>query len=242
MEISRSDWTKYIRKLSAINKKAADTMQFWLDNNPEADVDEMIWVAQNIAGRYGEAAGALACEMYDRTATAMGASVPPAVPADVPDYGETAKAIKGTLNNKQNTVPATVGRMVKQVGADTMLNNAKRDHAQFAWIPMGDTCAFCMTLASRGWQYMSKNALKNGHAEHIHANCDCEFAIRFDTESNVEGYDPEKYRKIYDDAEGDAPDDKINAIRRAIYARDTDRELPEDEDNLLPVIKLLGEL
>ena len=220
MEISRRDWVKYIRKLSAINKKAADRMQFWMDENPDADVDELIWAAQNITGYYGEAAASLACEMYDATAAAMGANVPAAVPASVPDYGETAKAIRGTLKNKDNTVPSTVGRMVKQMGADTTLQNAKRDQAQFAWIPNGDTCAFCLTLASQGWQNMRADTLKYGHAEHIHANCDCTFAIRFDTKSNVGGYDPGKYRRMYDDAEGDTPTEKINALRREFYEED----------------------
>lgn len=229
MEISKRDWKRYIDRLSAIDKKAADTMQFWMQENPDADVEELIWVAQNVAGRYGEAAGALACEMYDAVAAAQGVSVPPAEIADVPDYGETAKAVRGTMKNKQNTVPATVGRLVKRVGADTMLKNADRDHAQFAWVPMGDTCAFCLTLASRGWQYMSKDAMKHGHAEHIHANCDCQYAIRFDEESTVEGYDPERYREMYDNAEGSTPQEKINSMRREIAAS---RAKPETVGNL----------
>lgn len=60
-----------------------------------------------------------------------------------------------------------------------------------------DTCAFCITLASRGWQHASEAALKGGHAEHIHVNCDCEYVIRFDGYSTVAGYDPEKYLHQY---------------------------------------------
>lgn len=48
-------------------------------------------------------------------------------------------------------------------------------------------------LASNGWQKASKNLLKKGHAQHIHANCDCEFAVRFSREFDVSGYDPEEY-------------------------------------------------
>ncbi len=99
-----------------------------------------------------------------------------------------------------------------------MLKNAERDGAQFAWVPVGDTCAFCMTLASRGWQYMSKDAIKHGHAEHIHTNCDSTYAIRFDEKSTVARYDPEKYREMYDNAEGDTPQEKINSMRREIAA------------------------
>ena len=99
-----------------------------------------------------------------------------------------------------------------------MLKNALRDGAEFAWVPNGDTCAFCMTLASRGWQRASKGAIKNGHAEHIHANCDCTYAIRFDPEVNVEGYDPDAYLKAYRDAGSD-----VNELRRIHYAENRER-------------------
>ena len=128
------------------------------------------------------------------------------------------------------TTTATVGRLVKRVGADTMLKNAERDHAQFAWIPMGDTCAFCMTLASRGWQYMSKDAMKHGHAEHIHANCDCQYAIRFDEKSTVEGYDPDRYREMYDNAEGGTSQEKINAMRRVKYTENPQKIREQKRD------------
>ena len=63
-------------------------------------------------------------------------------------------------------------------------------------------------------------ALREGlHAEHIHANCDCTYAIRFDSSTTVRGYDPEKYREMYNDADpGGSPKDKINAMRRKFYA------------------------
>lgn len=65
---------------------------------------------------------------------------------------------------------------------------------------------------------MSKKALKNGHAEHIHPNCDCTYAVRFDGKSNVEGYDPEKYLDMYYEADGSTPQERINAMRRMQYA------------------------
>ena len=63
---------------------------------------------------------------------------------------------------------------------------------------------------------MSKKTMKNGHAEHIHNNCDCTYAIRFDDETNVEGYDPDEYYDWYKSEPG-KPKDKINAMRREMY-------------------------
>ena len=45
-------------------------------------------------------------------------------------------------------------------------------------------------------------------------NCDCTYAIRFDDKSGVEGYDPDKYLEMYENAEGVTSKEKINALRR----------------------------
>lgn len=220
MRIPLKTWSKYKDTLKRVDKKAADEMFNFVQSigGYQNHVDEVIEYAFALATKYGEAAAAAACEMYDAISAAEGVTVPAAEPAPTATYNETAKAVHGTLKNKQNSVADTVGRLVKQAGADTMLQNAERDGAQFAWVPMGDTCAFCLTLASRGWQYMSAKALKNGHAEHIHANCDCQYCIRHDTKTSVEGYDPDKYLEMYENAEGDTPQEKINSMRREIYA------------------------
>ena len=81
-----------------------------------------------------------------------------------------------------------------------------------------DICAFCITLASCGWQRASEAALRGGHAEHIHANCDCEYAIRFDGYSTVAGYDPEKYLRQYRGTGSD-----VKAMRRMDYAKNRER-------------------
>ena len=204
--------------MSAISQKAADLMQEYIRKNGFADDQRMLEYAYYLATHYGEAIGALSCEMYEATATAQGVIIKAAEAAPTPEFGEVAKAVHGTMKRSEKQVPSTVGRLVKQVGADTTRQNAARDGAQFAWVPYGDTCAFCITLASRGWQYEdSKN--RRPRAEHIHANCDCQYAVRFDSKSTVEGYDPQKYLDMYNNAApGASPQKKINALRRQMEA------------------------
>lgn len=217
MQITEKAWVEYITKMSQISQKVADLMQSWVQKNGLENDKALLDYAYALSQHYGQAIGALSCQMYEATAAAQGVIVPTAEVADLPDYGEVAKAVKGTKKQSPNNIPGTLARLVKQVGADTTLKNAERDRAQFAWVPHGDTCAFCITLASRGWQYMSKKALRNGHAEHIHAHCDCEYAVRFDGKSTVAGYDPDKYLEEYYDANGD-----INEMRRKRYAQNKD--------------------
>lgn len=217
MQITEKAWVEYITKMSQISQKAADLMQTWVQKNGFENDKALLDYAYALSQHYGQAIGALSCQMYEATAAAQGVTVPTAEVADLPDYGEVAKAVKGTKKQSPNNIPGTIARLVKQVGADTTLKNAERDGAQFAWVPHGDTCAFCIALASRGWQYASKKAMRNGHAEHIHTHCDCEYAVRFDGKSTVAGYDPDKYLEEYYDANGD-----INEMRRKRYAQNKD--------------------
>lgn len=225
MTITRSVWSKYIASLRKVNDEAARLAIRYLETHDtvtQAGVDALIEYCYSLATKYGEAAAELAAQMYDALALATGASVAPAVPAATATMQETAKAVVGTMKTGNNEiVSSAVGRLVKMAGVDTTMQNALRDGAEWAWIPVGDTCAFCITLASRGWQRASKKAIRGGHAEHIHANCDCTYAIRFD-DSEVEGYDPREYEEMYYDTDGKKPQDRINAMRREFYAQNKD--------------------
>lgn len=226
MVISDTAWLRYITDLRQVNDEAAGFVLRYLEaNGIPADRDTMnalIEYANAICAKYSEASAALAAEMYDALAALTGASVPPALPASVPEMGEVAKTIVGTVKTgNEEIISAAIARLVKQTGVDTTIQNALRDGAEWAWVPHGDTCAFCITLASRGWQKASRKALKNGHAEHIHANCDCTYAVRFDNKTTVEGYDPDEYLEMYENADGLKPQDKINSMRREFYAQNS---------------------
>jgi hypothetical protein len=223
MEISEAVWDRYVKRLRAASDKAGSLMLAYLNSHDVFTAEgrrAAIEFAYALALKYGEATSALAAEMYDALAELSGVRLPPAEPAATATYGETAKVVNGTLREDlpPERCSQAVGRLVKQAGADTTLKNAMRDGSQFAWVPKGDTCPFCLMLASRGWQHASKKALKNGHAEHIHANCDCQYAVRFNERTNVAGYKPEKYLRADQDAPGSSWEDKINAQRRAQYA------------------------
>ena len=226
--ITAKSWDKYIGVLRRLSDRATTEMLATVDALSAQYNDGLIGLveyentlieyAYALATKYGEGAGAMACEMYDAIAALQGANVLPAVPAETATISEAAKTVKGTLKTGNPKIVAeATGRLVKLVGVDTMMQNALRDGAEWAWIPRGDTCAFCLTLASRGWQKASKNAIRNGHAEHVHANCDCTYAIRHNPNLDVEGYEPDKYLAMYKEAEGNTPQERINAMRRDFY-------------------------
>ena len=204
MEISSLVWGNYIERLRKVNDTAAKKMfeylakhEWYVDNaSKQAAVD----YAFALATKYGEAAATAAAELYDEIADSYaGKKIDPAVPAATATYEETSKAMRGVMKKTRNIqyIADVTGRLVKQASADTMTMNALRDGGEWAWIPSGDSCAYCMMLSSRGWQRASKRALVGGHVEHIHAHCDCNYCVRFDPYTTVEGYDPEQYRETY---------------------------------------------
>lgn len=268
MTVSEESWVAYIERLRAVSDKAAneflETYKRVANPLSEAGRKALTWKAFVVGRDYGEAAAELACEMYDSMVVAEGMSmgrpagwIEPAVPANTATIDEAAKTVNGVLKISQNPVElaGAVSRLVKMASVDTVLQNVERDEdkgAQFAWIPHGDTCPFCIALASRGWRKSTAEAMRNGHAEHIHSNCDCTYGVRFNGKTKYKGYDSEKYLKQYDDArkkinvfedkKRSHPEAKkggkqesiktINAMRREQY-----RNMPEAEKEALKARK-----
>lgn len=221
MTISNNDWGAYVSKLRKLSDTAANKLQDYINKNGIENTEAIIEYAYALVTKYGEGSAELACQMYDAIAETENVIVPSAVPAATASYSEIARAVNGSLLQSAagNVISSIADRYVKMAAADTTLQNAVRDGAYWAWVPSGDTCAFCITLASRGWQRASKRVLKGGHAEHIHAHCDCQFAISLNGKGNVAGYDPDKYLKMYRDAEGNSSKEKVNSLRRELNVK-----------------------
>lgn len=58
----------------------------------------------------------------------------------------------------------------------------------------------------------------------IYAHYDCQFIVRFDHKSSIEGYDPDKYLEIHQQTEGKKAQDKINSMYRALYPKIKDEK------------------
>lgn len=220
MTITAAAWSKYSKRLSKINAEAAAKIQAWVDKNGLDDVDALVDYAYAIATKYGEAAGALSAALYDAIAEMSRANVEPAEMAPTPSYGEMAKTVRGVLKQSRNAamIAAAVGRQVKRCGAQTTLKNAGRDRAEAAWIAIGDTCPYCLMIAAEGWKRVSPTS----QADHIHGNCDCTYSVRFNKDTQIGGYDPGRYEKMFDSAEGDTTEEKLNSMRREAYAKNKD--------------------
>lgn len=219
MTISRKAWEKYINGLDAVQTKAKELMLKYIETH---DVESqegrkaLIAYAYGISTKYGEAAAAYACQMYDAVAMAEGSDLEPAEPAETASYGEVAKTVNGTIGVADVVCAAAIYRLVKLAAQDTTRKNAARDRIYYAWIPVGDTCPYCLNKAAGGWK---RSGDFDGHASHIHANCNCAYATKTKKETDYKSYEPADYQKMFAKAEGETTHDKINAMRRALTAK-----------------------
>ena len=234
MRIQQTEWNKYIATLRKINDKAvAELEKFVLDNGGYAYMDrqKLIDYVYGLTMKYGEASAAVSAEMYDSIALAQGAMVPAAIPAETAEYSEVAKTVNGIIKNtgSEAILNQSVGLLVKDAGQKTTIQNARRDGAEIAFYASGDTCAYCIALAGQGWKKASRSQLdSDGQPAHLHANCDCTYAVRFNDSLRYDGYDPDRYARMYYDAplqEGQRATSKnrINAMRREFYKENKDK-------------------
>lgn len=226
MQVSQKDWMRYVERLSAINQKAADEMQMYIDRYGVNDMESLVSYAYALTTKYGEASSALACQMYDAMAELEGVSVAFAEPASIASINAVSRNIQDAAKKSINYISQEVGRTVKQAGQDTILKNAKRDGAFFAWIPVGDTCPYCLMIASNGWRRIDSKS-KRATADHIHANCNCSYQVKFKAETDVEGYHPKSILKTFESMPEKKWADRINAMRRMKYAEEKE-ESTED--------------
>ena len=99
----------------------------------------------------------------------------------------------------QNRLDYNIRRTSNQCVLENIKDRSK--HLKFARVPTGlETCAFCFMLASRGFVYWSRATA--GEFDHYHSNCNCRIVPGFDDvdpDTQVEGYEPSKYYKQYED-------------------------------------------
>lgn len=235
MEIPRSLLDELSEEVNALSGAAQAHATIALNNLfaewDGSDYDALrtaaIAVLESILGAYTDLTAARAAESYDamRAAQAVGGAY-----AAVADSRRRPGATQGALYAITKTFEETqsedrfraevLGRVdteMRRAANQCIAHNASRDPKKptYARVPVGETCGFCLMLASFGYQYTSEEA-----ASHAHRHCNCRIVPSFG-EAEVRGYDP------------DAMYGRFNDCMAAIGGRQGIRAewnaLPEDE-------------
>lgn len=194
-----------------------DFADFWaaLDVLQPVEVREAIEVfLPELVQTYGATAAVLAADFYDELrdvpASASRFSAVVTEPVPVEQAAATARWGIDPLFQAEpeplkafSAISGGVQRLVLQPGRDTIVESAYRDSVRtsFARVPTGsESCAFCLTMASRGAVYGSRASA--GDMNKFHDNDDCAIVPVRSPEDYPEDYDPdalyEQYASVHD--------------------------------------------
>lgn len=162
-------------------------------------------------GTDGDAASALACQLFDSVMEAEGVGVPTATVYDGPRAGAvegTVRRVVGdvdgtdeSLSDFVNRVAQLVERETRIAASSTMEGNVERAartkagrRVRFARVPTRSVpCPWCAMLASRGFVYWSSESAEAGS----HHHCTCTIVPGVKDSTRVAGYDTEHYRDVW---------------------------------------------
>lgn len=224
--IDAAAWKRYRDAHTKLREDAARLLEEYFDSLPWDDepkraLQMLSAYADELLMQYGTADATLSAGLFDEL---MDGAAPMAELADLPKPSTVSSGMRVVVDRATSNVSARslVGgemqRLVKQCGIETMRKNAVAHDTRWAWVCIGDSCAFCRMLGSQGWVRASKAVSAGKYATHIHANCDCEFVVkRQGDELSIEGYDPDALAQEYEDADGTGWKGRLNAMRRADY-------------------------
>lgn len=174
-------------------------------------VEDVTQTAVAIAEKYGMLGCELGAQWYDLCSELAGLDVDPAYLPD-PDVetieraanaaaGKSRKGDYGAFNNFLNNMVMT---SIRETGQANLWRDYDRGRAPGRWarVPIGETCAWCLMLASQGAWYVSEQSALGKEAGHYHSDCDC-VAVYHAEPDGIAGYgrDLDYYKKLYYDAD-----------------------------------------
>lgn len=173
----------------------------------EAVIDVAVAVAEKFAFLGSE----LGAQWYDLCTQLAGVDAEPAELQQTDTETLRAKA-ESIASKSQEPFGKTFEYYMQNIINDSIRltgdANLKRDYyrglapGKWARVPVGETCAWCLMLASQGAWYVSEESALGEEAGHYHRGCDCKAVYHADAES-IRGYSGQlaRYKAMYYDAE-----------------------------------------
>ena len=203
--------------------------------------DEVIAEATRIAEKFAMWGCELGAQWYDLCSELAGLSVDPATydapnPADFDGAARRASDYyeEGNANAFADFLQSVINDSIRTTGSNNLWRDYERGLAGGKWarVPVGQTCAWCLMLASQGAWYLSERSALGDTPDHYHRDCNCIAVYHADAES-IAGYtELRKYKEIYYDAENRRlaakngsdpyPDDLAKRIAEARWRHDQD--------------------
>lgn len=173
--------------------------------------DEVLEEAVRIAEKYAMLGAELGAQWYDLCSELAGLDVDPALVDETDTDALEAKAQAAFEKSQQPTVQGVfndylqnvINESIRATGDANLWRDYERGLAGGRWcrVPVGETCAWCLMLASQGAWYLTEKSALGGEAGHYHNGCNC-IAVYHADASSIEGYtELSKYKNMYYDAD-----------------------------------------
>ena len=183
---------------------AIEEFQYWLKQ--DLTEDELFSIATQLGEKYGLLGSELGAQWYDLCTQLAEIEAEPAElsPVSTEDINARVTAamsaepglIESVFNSYLQNV---VNDSIRRTGDANLQRDYERGLAGGKWcrVPVGDTCAWCLMLASNGAWYKSKETALGTSPDHYHSDCNCVAVYHADAES-VKGYEKlAKYKEMY---------------------------------------------
>lgn len=214
--VARSDVSALADTLNEIvdgaRRDLAEIAQALIDTPDEVKREAMLESMYGLVSDYGDAAAVESLGWYlSLRAESVGLDdgFQPALPDQMPEDVVNASTrwalgelMRGEdLDKALKSLNGVLDRLVKKLGRESIVHAADSDPKKPRWarVPHGQTCAWCLMLASRGWVYL--DAQSAGAARQWHADCDCQIVPAWGKKTpKIAGYDPDALYAQYEAA------------------------------------------
>ena len=175
-------------------------------------IDELVDAATNVAMKFSYLGSELGAQWYDLCSEMAGLDVEPAELSDF-DAAQIQSRVKWAVDSapETSTIGDTIGQFlqtqvqnsIRTTGNANLWRDYERGMAGGRWarVPVGDTCAWCLMLASNGTWYLSEKTAIGADPGHYHDGCNC-IAVYHSNAESISGYSQlTKYKEMYYEAE-----------------------------------------
>lgn len=204
------------------------TDEFMRLYSSELTIDEVVELMTLVAEQYGLLASELGAQWYDLCTNLANIDAEPAEirQADTESLRQRARWYVDNETDGKRVfnyfLQNVINDSIRETGSANLWRDYERGMVAGKWarVPVGETCAWCLMLASQGAWYLTKESALGKESGHYHDGCNC-IAVYHSDPDDIPNYSKlAQYKKMYYDAEntrvkGDYSDDLRDRINRA---------------------------
>ena len=184
---------------------AIEEFNYWVHEGMTKQ--ELMQIATTIGEKYSLLGSELGAQWYDLCSQLAEIEAEPAelrtmTPQQVTESAQAAidRAETGILEDVFRTyLQDVINNSIRATGDANLMRDYERGLSGGGWcrVPVGETCAFCLILASQGAWYKSKETALGTSPDHYHRGCNC-IAVYHADANSIKGYkELEKYKQMY---------------------------------------------